>query len=261
VPADDLGQLDEESLMYDLNGRVALITGANGAIGKAAAEIFWTSGCKLVLSDMALGEAERLASSLDPEQGGIAVTSLDSENSSDARAAVELCMEKFGRLDYLVAAAGIYEEQRFADMTDEQWRRTMAINLDGVFYVSREAVKVMGEGSSIVLIASDAAHQGATPRHAHYGASKAGVVGLVRSLARELAPKIRINAISPGTIDTPMVAELMKGWGDALLSTTPMQRLGRPEEVGHLAAFLCSPGSSYITGQAIHPNGGSYIGG
>lgn len=247
--------------MYDLNGRVALITGANGAIGKATAEIFWASGCKLVLSDMVLGDAETLAASLDPDQTGIAVTRLDCERSSDASAAVDLCMTRFGRLDFLVAAAGIYEAQPVAEMTDAQWRRTLAINLDGVFYVSREAVRVMGEGSSIVLIASDAAHQGATPQHAHYGASKAGVVGLVRSLARELAPKIRVNAISPGTIDTPMVAALMQDWGDALLATTPMRRLGQPGEVGHLAAFLCSPGASFITGQAIHPNGGAYIGG
>ncbi len=247
--------------MFNFTGRTLLLTGAAGGIGSAIARVFHAAGANLVLADLHEAPLHTLAISLDPHSRRIATTPLEAGRSQDSRAIVELCLERFGRLDFLIPAAAIYEEQPFTAMSDEQWRRTMSINVDGVFYACRHAVPVMTSGSSIVLIASDAGHQGATPGHAHYGASKGAIVGLARSLARELAPTIRVNAVSPGTIETTMVADLMKLWGDRLLAMTPLGRLGKPREVAEVCAFLCSDAASYMTGQVIHPNGGSYIGG
>lgn len=247
--------------MFDFSDRVLLLTGAGGGIGRAIAETFHKAGAAMLLTDVDEAGTLTLARSLDPELRRIAVMRMDAGNPADCRASVARCRERFGRLDFLVPAAGIYEEQSFASMTNEQWRKTMSINLDGVFFLCRDALPLMNKGSSIAVIASDAAHQGATPKHAHYGASKGAVVGLVRSLARELAPDIRVNAVSPGTIETPMVSDLMRQWGDRLVAATPMGRLGRPSEVASIVAFLCSDAAAYVTGQTIHPNGGSYIGG
>ncbi|MGE0212669.1 MAG: SDR family NAD(P)-dependent oxidoreductase [Parvibaculaceae bacterium] len=246
--------------MSDFEGRCLLLTGASGGIGKAIAELFHEKGASLVLADRDQAAVEALARKLDPGGERVAAMAMDAARPEDARRAVELAMERFGRLDHLIPGAAIYEEQPFAAMTDEQWRRTMAINVDGVFYLCRDALAVMKPGSSMVLIASDAADQGATPGHAHYGTSKGAVIGLMRSLARELAPDIRVNAISPGTINTPMVGDLLKTWGERLMAGIPMQRLGSPREVAEVAAFLCGEGGAYMTGQALHPNGGSFIG-
>ncbi len=247
--------------MDGLNEKVLLLTGASGGIGKATAELFHEAGARLLLADINEAAVQELASRLSPRGKRTIATKYDALLPDDATKVVDLCMRQFGQIDFLIPAAAIYEEAFLLDMTDDDWRKTMAINLDSVFYICRRAIRVMVDGGSIVLIASDAGHQGATPGHAHYGASKGGVLGLARSLARELAPRIRVNAISPGAIDTPMIADLMLKWGDSILSSTPMNRLGSPKEVASVAAFLCSAGASFMTGQSLHPNGGSYIGG
>lgn len=245
--------------MHDFSGRVLLLTGACGGIGRAIAELFRKCGAQLLIADKDQASVQALAHTLDPEGSSVAHVAYDAGKAADATTLVELCMRRFGRLDFLIPAAAIYEEAPFAEMTDEQWERTLGINLNGVFYVCRRAVPVMSDGGSIVLIASDAGHQGATPGHAHYGASKGGVLGLSRSLARELAPRIRVNAISPGAIDTPMIRDVMARWGKAIIAGTPLERLGTPHEVATVAGFLCSQDAAFFTGQSLHPNGGAYI--
>ncbi|MUT24782.1 SDR family oxidoreductase [Mesorhizobium japonicum] len=133
--------------------------------------------------------------------------------------------------------------------------------MDGAFYICRRSIPHIRPGGTIVTIASSAAHEGCSPEHVHYGASKGGVLAFTKSLARELSPNIRVNTVSPGTIDTPMVAELLRQKGGKFLATTPAGRFGTGEEVGNAVAFLCSTASSYIMGQAIHVNGGAYMGG
>jgi len=164
-------------------------------------------------------------------------------------------------MDFLVAAAGIFEDHLFEAMTDEQWRRTISVNLDSVFYLCRRAVPAMTDGGAIVNLASEAAHVGGSRGHSHYGASKAGVLALTRSMARELGPRIRVNAVSPGTIDTPMVARFLAEHGPGYIETIPLRRLGQPRDVAQAVAFLCSEAASYITGTTIHVNGGTYVGG
>ena len=247
--------------MTDFSGRVLLLTGASGGIGRAIAQAFHARGASLLLADLRQEALQDLARDLESQGGQVAATRYDASRPEDASAAVALCLERFGRVDFLVPAAAIYEEHSFLTMSDDDWRRTMAINVDGVFYILRRAIPQMKPGSAVVTVASEAAHSGPTVRHAHYGASKGAVLTLTRALARELAPDIRVNTISPGTIDTPMVRDLLRQHGTRLVSNTPLGRLGTAEEVADAVVFLCSDAARYITGQAIHVNGGSYMGG
>jgi 3-oxoacyl-[acyl-carrier protein] reductase len=245
--------------MISFDGKVAVITGAAGDIGAATARRFFDAGARLVLADLRGDAAGALAMSLDPSGERVAAMAHDACSSSDADAMAMLAVERFGVVDTLVTAAGLFPEDGVTETSDEQWRRVLGINLDGVLYASRAMIPVMGEGASMVHIASVAGHRGSS-RHAHYATAKAGVLGLTRSLAQELAPQnIRVNAVSPGIIDTPMVNDLMKQKGDLLVATTPMARLGTSDEVASVIAFLASDLASFVTGETVHVNGGLYI--
>jgi 3-oxoacyl-[acyl-carrier protein] reductase len=246
--------------LFDFSRRVLLLTGANGGIGRAIVRLFTESGAKVVMADIAVEGATEFARSIDPMETSVAAVKLDAADPCDVDRVIEFCASRFGRLDFLVTAAAIFEDHLFETMTDEQWRRTIAINLDSVFYLCRRAVPVMAEGGAIVNLASEAAHVGGSRGHSHYGASKAGVLALTRSMARELGPRIRVNAVSPGTIDTPMVARFLAEHGPGYVDTIPLRRLGQPRDAAQAVAFLCSEAASYITGTTIHVNGGSYVG-
>ena len=126
-------------------------------------------------------------------------------------------------------------------MSDAQWRRTMSINLDGVFYITRRAIPVMREGAAIVTVASVAAHQGGSYAHSHYGATKGGVLAYTRGLARDIAPRIRVNAVSPGMVDTPMIARNVERLGDAQIKArVPMGRVAKPSEIASVVAFCAA---------------------
>ena len=132
--------------------------------------------------------------------------------------------------------------------------------MDGVFYITRSALRSMSRGSAIVNIASVAGHHGGSYAHAHYGASKGGVIGYTRGLAKEAGDRVRVNAVSPGTIDTPMTAENIARGGDQLRELIPLKRFGTPAAVASVIAFLCSDAASYITGETIIVAGGAYMG-
>jgi 3-oxoacyl-[acyl-carrier protein] reductase len=244
--------------MSEFAGKVLLLTGAAGGIGSAIAEVFVEAGASVLLADRDEATAKVLAQRLGRQALPFGY---DAASSKSANEAVAFCLERLGRLDYAVPAAAIYEEHSILTMTDEAWRRTLSINLDGTFYLCRAAVPALAEGGCIVTLCSDGAHSGSMPRHAHYGASKGGVLSLTRSLARELAPRIRVNTVSPGTIDTPMIHDLLKEYRAAFLAGKPLGRLGTGREVADAILFLCSDRARFITGQTIHINGGAHIGG
>ncbi len=244
--------------MIGFAGKCILITGAAGGIGRATAELFARLDAALVLTDRDAEAAVSLASELDPTGARAVGTGHDVTVPEEADRAVALACDRFGGLDAVVCAAGLYPEGAVETMQDEDWRRAMAVNLDGVFHTCRAAVPHLREGGSIVAIASMAGHRGSR-FHAHYAAAKGGVLSFCRSLAQETAPRIRVNAVSPGLIDTPMVRPLMASRGERLIEQTPLGRLGRPDEVAGAVAFLCSDLASFITGETIHINGGLHI--
>ena len=245
--------------MFDFTSLVSVVTGAGSGIGLETARYFHACGAAVVLADIDEAAAQAAAHSLDPGGKRTLAVRYDAGQPGDAGMLVTRAIEAFGRLDHVVANAGIYTDERAATISDEAWRRTIQINLDGVFYLCREANRVMSEGGAIVATASAAAHMGGSLGHAHYGASKGGVLALVRGLAREFGPRLRVNAVSPGTIDTKMVADNRALINPDLVASFALRRMGRPEEVASVIAFLCSTAASYVTGETILVCGGSYM--
>jgi 3-oxoacyl-[acyl-carrier protein] reductase len=246
--------------MYDFDGRTLLLTGANGGIGRAIASLFHQYGANLLLADLDEPGLRQFADTLDPSGQRVVTMRMDAADPDDASRAVDLAVERFGGIDFLVPSAGLYEAQPFREMQDAQWRRTLSINLDGVFYLCQRAATVLRQGSAIVNLTSVAAHRGAY-YNAHYSASKGGLLSLTRSLARELGPTTRVNAVSPGIIETPMTANLIRSRGADSIEQTPLRRLGNPHEIATAVAFLCSDAASFITGEVLHVNGGLYMAG
>jgi 3-oxoacyl-[acyl-carrier protein] reductase len=241
------------------SGRRVLITGAGGGIGSKSAEYFAAAGAELVLVDLAPETVEAVAATL-PE--GTAVSQLAGD-LTDAGTLEELrrLIESIGGIDHLVLAAGIYTEHPVSEMSDEDWDRTMTINLDSSFKLTRALIPQMREGGSIVNFGSMAGSRGSR-NHAHYAATKGALVSFGRSLTWELGERnIRVNAVAPGIIATRMTEGLVASGGEALLAATPLHRFGRPEEVASAVVFLCSPAASFVNGDTLHINGGLHMAG
>jgi len=247
--------------VYDFQNKTLLLTGANGGIGRCVAALFYAQGANLVLADLDQNNLESFVHGLGSDVARrVAVLRMDAANPDDAQRTVDVAQTQYGGIDYLVPSAGLYLAQPVQEMTDTQWRQTLSINLDGVFYLCKRAIATLREASAIVLLTSMAAHRGSF-YNAHYSASKGGLLSLARSLARELGPKTRVNAVSPGIIATPMAHDLITRRGPEFIEQAPLKRLGQPEEVASVIGFLCSRAASFITGEVIHVNGGLHIAG
>lgn len=245
--------------MHDFHGRVLLLTGANGDIGRAVARRFFEQGAIVVLAGHDPASMEAFGVSLTGDADRIATLGMNASDPDDSDHVVALAEDRFGGIDFLVPLAGVYLAQSIATMTVEQWRHVQSVNLDGVFYICQRSIRSLREGSAIVIVSSIAAHRGSFC-NAHYAASKGGLLAFTRSLARELGPRSRVNAVSPGIIETSMTTELIRERGAESIEQTPLKRLGRPEEVASAIAFLCSNDASFVTGETLHVNGGLYMG-
>lgn len=241
--------------MTDFNGKTLILSGANGAIGREIASQFRGAGANVALGDFAIDPLLEFAATLDPTGASVLCFHLDAGSSTSNDAFVAATVDKFGSVDFVVPAAGIYPEQSLSDMTNDQWDTVMSVNLDGVFYLIRGCIPHIKLGGSIVNISSIAGHRGSN-RHGHYAATKGALLGLTRSLTWELGSKARVNAVSPGIIETSMTTELVAARGDVLIAATPMGRLGQASEVASVIVFLCSPAASFINGETIQVNGG-----
>ena len=246
--------------MRGLEGKRVLITGGASGIGYATAQRFIEEGSRVVILDRDETACRRANQELPMLEE--AVMADVSDDREVARAFVELD-ELWGGLDVLINNAGISIRNRFMDITPEQWRQVIAVNLNGVFYAAREAARRMLAGGGGVILNMGSTNGLVGYHHyADYNASKAGVIELTRSMALELGPTIRVNAVCPGFILTPMQqAEYTSEMRQSFEGKLPLRRLGRPEDVAALFAFLASDESGFISGQALVIDGGEIAGG
>ncbi len=247
-----------------LNRRTAIITGAAAGIGEASARLFAEEGARLVLVDLLEESLSKLVEEL--EQAGTIVLDIVGDVSSPAlcRSVVDRTMARFGRLDVLFNNAGIVLNGSLVECTEEEWQRTLDVNLKSMYLMCRAAVPVMRVqgGGTIINMSSIAGPTGVANRGA-YSVSKAGVIGLTKSLAMDFVKEgIRVNCICPATVDTPSLRQRIADSPDpeaarrAFLARQPMGRMGTPQEIAAMALFLASDDSRYMTGQAIIMDGG-----
>src|ERR1700694_1706755 len=250
--------------MSDMNDRVALITGASSGIGRATAEAFAAKGARVVLAARRQDELASLVTEIEARGGKATAIKTDVSAAKDVERMVAHAIDTFGRLDYAVNNAGI--EGKWAGITDlaeDEWDRTLDINLKGTFLCMKYEARAMldcGHGA-IVNIGSVNSFLG-FPTGSAYVTSKHGLIGLTSCVSAELAPQgIRVNLVCPGFIDTPMHRRARDLVGDelydkGLLPSVHLRRAGRPEEIARSIVFLCSDEASYITGTTLTPDGG-----
>ena len=273
-----------------LEGRIALITGAGSGLGRAIAALFASEGARVIVNDVKREAAEDTVAFMGAARERGCALAADVSDSASVRAMFAEVTKRFGGIDILVNNAGIGETggrrdevnrkgqaqigemmaggkiQTHWDVTvtisDEEWDQMIGVHLNGTFYCTREALKLMAAKNkgSIINMSSVAGLHG-IPIASHYGAAKAGILGLTRSVAQEMGSRnIRVNAICPGWIETPMTENFSPLLRATLAARVPLLRWGQPEEVAATALFLASDDSSYYTGQWLSPNGGLHIG-
>jgi 3-oxoacyl-[acyl-carrier protein] reductase len=244
---------------------ITLITGASGGIGGALAMMLAASGHRLVLSGLESEGLERLAGEITAAGGEVATIAGDVRDRDLPKACIDLAISRFGRLDNLVSGAGASRPVPMVEMDDDEWEKLVDINLSSVFRIAKAAARQMiaqGDGGAIVHISSIAHANGGA--NLAYGSAKGGVATLTYGMAQQLGPHgIRVNAVAPGIIDTPMVrggfAQQFNALVEGAAVRTPLGRLGRPEDVAAVIAFLLSPGAAFVTGALIPITGGIEI--
>lgn len=245
----------------DFHGQIALVTGGTRGIGKAIAESLAKQGVNVVVAGRNLNAANEVAASISTPGVKAIGMKLDVSDSGEVEKVFEEIRKEFNRIDILINNAGITKDGLLMRMREEAWDSVIDINLKGVFLCSREAIKDMAKQryGRIINITSVAAFMG-NPGQANYSASKAGIVGFTKTVAREYAGRgVTVNAVAPGFIETAMTDVLPENIKEEMKKIIPLGRFGRVEDVANAVIFLASPASGYITGQVIHVNGGMYM--
>lgn len=253
--------------MGRLEGKAAIVTGATSGMGRATARLFAREGAAVVASGRDPRRGASLVDEIRGDGGRAEFVAGDVALPETAGQLVDACQRSFGRLDTAVACAGMLGLGSVLDVPAETWRQTIAVNLDAVFYLMRSAIPAMrsGAGGTIVVVGSIAALK-AFPNHAAYCASKGALLALVRQVALDCGPAVRVNVLNPGPVDTPLIWDSAAAFPDpskavdAVAERTVLKRLGRPEDVAQAALFLASDDSAWITGAALTIDGGIMTG-
>ena len=240
-----------------LHGRIALVTGASGGIGAATARILAAEGASVVVAYHRGGAAaEAVAADVRAAGTQAWCVSLDMSDASDVeRALAEVATFTGGVLDIAVLNAGHNILTPLATLEPDEWDAIVRVNLSGTFYLLRAVRPLLRPGSAVVTVASVAAETGA-PHHAHYAAAKAGIINLTKSAARDLAPDIRVNCVSPGLTRSTMGNMTVAGTADNLVGKLLTGRIAEPEEIARVIVFLASPAASFVYGATFDVNGG-----
>ena len=249
--------------MINLSGKAALVTGGSRGIGAATVRLLAESGADVVLGyHTRRDDAERVAAEARAFGVRAEAVASDIATPAGADALVAAAVRTLGGLDFFVGNAGIWpvEEEDVTQLSDDRWRRTMAQNVDSMFFTSRAAARVLRDHGRLVLVASTAGQRGEA-FHADYGASKGAMIAFVKSLAPELAPRdITVNSVAPGWVDTEMCEIPYADGGRARIAATiPLGRVADPRDIAGPIVFLCSPLARHITGEIVNVNGGSVL--
>ena len=252
-----------DELSIGLEGRVAIVTGAGRGIGRAIAQKLAEAGAKTVISDIDSKNAQKTAEVLEGKLGTSIAQRVDVSDERSVEFLIEKTLKTFGRVDILVNNAGVMFRTRVLDISAEEWKDVIRVNLTGPFLCIKAVLPEMKKRrfGRIVNISSLAGRSVSTLGGVHYTASKAGLLGLTRAVAKEVASfGITVNAVCPGLIDTEMVRKTTSQKElEGFLDSFPIKRIGTPEEVGDLVVFLCSDKASYINGASLDINGGDLM--
>ena len=250
-------------MTQELTGKVAVVTGAGRNIGRAIALALAEGGASLVVNARGnRAEAEAVRREIEASGGKALVHIGDVADANAMQAMADAAEKQFGRIDCLINNAALRREKSFAEMDYREWREILDVTLDGTFHCVKACLRGLRQcgAGSIVNIGGLSAHTGAKDR-AHVVTAKAGIIGLTRALAHDLADDgITVNCVVPGLIGTPRPRDKPEPAHHLTHQTITGQR-GRPDDVAAMVRFLCGPGARYVTGQAIHANGGAYLGG
>jgi len=244
----------------ELSGRVALVTGAGRNIGRAMAKALAAGGAAIIVNVRSnKSEADQVVAEITRDGGKAIVAIFDVADEKAVFAGVAAAAKQFGRIDCLINNAALRRERTFDEMTFAEWREVHAVILDGAFHCTKACLPYLkqSDAGAVVNIGGLSAHRGSEHR-AHVTAAKLGLVGFTRGLAHDLAPRVTVNLVAPGAIDTSRDPAAGTP-SHHLTHNMLMGRRGAPDEIATMVRFLCGPGARYVTGQTIHVNGGAYL--
>ena len=243
-----------------LENKVIIITGAGSGIGKETALLFEKEGAKVVVADMNEKAGEETVAEIKKNGEGFFVK-LDVSNREQSKQMVKTTLEKYGRIDVLINNAGIVQDAFLSKMTEEQWDKVIDVNLKGVFNCTQAVVEVMmNQGNGVIINTSSIVGLNGNVGQVNYAATKAGLIGMTKTLAKELGKKgIRVNAVAPGFIATPMTSNVPEKILEMMKEKTPLRRLGEPKDIANAYLYLASDEANFVNGAVLCVDGGLII--